>query len=205
MRNYEIKNEMKIIGLTGGIGTGKSTVSAYLMKKGCYILDADKISRELTSAGGKAIESIRQTFGDEVFFDDGTLNRKKLGEIVFSDSHKLEILQELTTQKVVEKIYEELKRLKREGFSGIVVIDAPLLFECNMQTLTDENWLVTADLQVRIERIIKRDELPEDRILDRINNQMSDEKKSELADHVIDNSGNLVQLYLQIDSLIERA
>ncbi|MBR6585496.1 MAG: dephospho-CoA kinase [Firmicutes bacterium] len=195
---------MKIIGLTGGIGTGKSTVSAYLKEKGCVILDADKMSRQLTAPGGDALPAIRRTFGDEVFYDDGTLDRKKLGSIVFNDADKLKALEEITTQKVVEQTIDGLVRLRKASYNGIVIIDAPLLFECGMQVLAEENWLVTAGLEVRIERIIKRDGLDRQSILDRINNQMNDEEKMTMADYVIDNSGNLESLYQQIDKLIER-
>ena len=195
---------MKIIGLTGGIGTGKSTVSAYLKEKGCVILDADKMSRQLTAPGGDALPAIRRTFGDEVFYDDGTLDRKKLGSIVFNDADKLKALEEIATQKVVEQTIDGLVRLRKASYNGIVIIDAPLLFECGMQVLAEENWLVTAGLKVRIERIIKRDGLDRQSILDRINNQMNDEEKMTMADYVIDNSGNLESLYQQIDKLIER-
>lgn len=195
---------MKIIGLTGGIGTGKSTVSAYLKEKGCVILDADKMSRQLTAPGGDALPAIRRTFGDEVFYDDGTLDRKKLGSIVFNDADKLKALEEITTQKVVEQTIDGLVRLRKASYNGIVIIDAPLLFECGMQVLAEENWLVTAGLEVRIERIIKRDGLDRQSILDRINNQMNDEEKMTMADYVIDNSDNLESLYQQIDKLIER-
>ena len=195
---------MKIIGLTGGIGTGKSTVSAYLKEKGCIILDADRMSRQLTAAGGAALPAIREIFGDEVFFDDGTLDRKKLGNIVFNDQTKLRQLEKITTEKVVEQTEAELENLWKNDFTGIVVIDAPLLFECNMQTMADENWLVTADLELRLERIAKRDGLDRQSILDRINNQMSDDEKIAIADYVIDNSGNLSDLYRQIDKLVER-
>ena len=195
---------MKIIGLTGGIGTGKSTVSAYLKEKGCIILDADRMSRQLTAAGGAALPAIREIFDDEVFFDDCTLDRKKLGNIVFNDQTKLRQLEKITTEKVVEQTEAELENLWKNDFTGIVVIDAPLLFECNMQTMADENWLVTADLEIRLERIAKRDGLDRQSILDRINNQMSDDEKIAIADYVIDNSGNLSDLYRQIDKLVER-
>ena len=199
-----ILSNMKIIGLTGGIGTGKSTVSAYLKEKGCVILDADKMSRQLTAPGGAALPEIRKTFGDEVFFEDGTLDRKKLGSIVFNDKEKLKSLEKLTTEKVVEQTVDGLVRLRKADYSGIVIIDAPLLFECNMQELAQESWLVTTDLEVRIERIMKRDGLDRQSILDRINNQMSDVEKRAIADYVIDNSGSLENLYRQIEHLIER-
>ena len=120
---------MKVIGLTGGTGSGKSTVSAYLEEKGCCIIDADKISRKLTEKGGEALGPIRERFGTEVFFEDGSLNRKKLGSIVFNDNQKLKILEEITTDIVIRKTLETVERLKAEGIQNVVVLDAPLLFE----------------------------------------------------------------------------
>lgn len=195
---------MKVIGLTGGTGSGKSTVSAYLKEKGCYIIDADKISRELTEKGGEALEPIRERFGEEVFLEDGSLDRKKLGSIVFNDNQKLKILEGITTDIVIKKTLEDVKKLKTEGKAGIVVLDAPLLFECGMKDCTDENWLVTCEKEMRIQRLMSRDGLGRKSILDRMANQLSDEEKLLLTDYVIDNSTNLTELYSQIDRLIER-
>lgn len=196
---------MKVIGLTGGTGSGKSTVAAYLEKKGCIIIDADKISRDLTKPGGEALEPIRRRFGADVFFEDGSLDRKKLGGIVFSDDAKLRSLEEITTDIVIKKILEKVEHLKKNGFNGTVILDAPLLFECGMKDCTDENWLVTCDLENRIQRLIDRDGISRQSILDRMANQLSDEQKRMMADHVIENSGSLTELYSRIDRFIERA
>ena len=195
---------MKIIGLTGGIGTGKSTVSSYLAEKGCIILDADAISRKMTEKDAPALATIEMTFGSEYINDDGSLNRKALGDLVFNDSHKLKQLQSIITQKVVEFIENTIKDLKFEGFQGIIVVDAPLLFECGMQNICDENWLVVADLQNRIARVSKRDGLSEEQILARINNQMSREEQEKLSQCILDNSGTLDELKEQIDFHLER-
>lgn len=194
---------MKVIGLTGGTGSGKSTVSAYLKDKGCFVIDADRISRELTAPGGEALGPIRERFGSRVFFEDGTLDRKKLGEMVFTDEEKLRSLEEITTRTVIKRIGEILDGLEKEGFEGIAVLDAPLLFECGMQDCADENWLVVADHERRIRRLMKRDGLDRENILQRMANQMSDEEKSLLADRVIDNSGSLEELQTRIDGILE--
>ena len=196
---------MKVIGLTGGTGSGKSTVAAYLEKKGCIIIDADKISRDLTKPGGEALEPIRRRFGADVFFEDGSLDRKKLGGIVFSDDAKLRSLEEITTDIVIKKILEKVEHLKKNGFNGTVILDAPLLFECGMKDCTDDNWLVTCDLENRIQRLIDRDGISRQSILDRMANQLSDEQKRMMADRVIENSGSLTELYSRIDRFIERA
>lgn len=195
---------MIVIGLTGGIGTGKSTVSDYLRKKGCIILDADDISRKMTEAGMPALSIIQNVFGNEVINSDGSLNRHKLGDIVFNNRDKLQKLQQIITTEVVDNINRNLSQLQSEHCDNIVVIDAPLLFECGMENIADENWLVISEMSVRIKRVKERDNLSEEQIIARINNQMSQEDKEKLSDYVLDNSGSLQQLYEQIDDNLER-
>lgn len=195
---------MIVIGLTGGIGTGKSTVSDYLKKKGCLIIDADALSREMTQKGKPAVKEIAIAFGNHLVDEEGNLDRKALGKIVFNDKKKLDILQAIITNKVVEYIEESISSLKTDNYDGIVVIDAPLLFECGMEHMSDENWLVTTDLDVRLERVKKRDGLSEEEILSRINNQMSQEDKEKKSNCVLNNSGSLEELYSQIDKNLER-
>ncbi len=195
---------MKTIGLTGGIGTGKSTVSNYLKNRGCIILDADDISRRMTDKESPALVEIADHFGSHLILKDGNLDRKALGNIVFNDKQKLDKLQSIITDKVVEEINRNLVTLKAEKCDKIVVIDAPLLFECGMESLADENWLVSADLDVRIKRVMKRDKLSKEEILSRISNQMSQEDKEKLSQFILDNSGSLEDLYKQIDAGLER-
>lgn len=195
---------MKVIGLTGGTGSGKSTVAAYLREKGCYIIDADKISRTLTAKGGEALGPIKERFGKEVFSDDGSLDRKKLGSIVFADEKKLRMLEEITTNIVIEKTLQRIEELRSSGNEKTVIIDAPLLFECGMNDCADENWLVICEQEDRINRLILRDGIERQSIMDRMANQLSDDEKILMADVIIDNSGSLKDLYCQIDKLIER-
>lgn len=195
---------MFTIGLTGGIGTGKSTVSSYLKEKGCLILDADAISRQMTEKGQPALEEISKTFGSDLIKEDGSLDRQALGNIVFNDKKKLDILQSIITNKVVEYINNKLFQLKTEKVEDIVIIDAPLLYECNMENIADENWLVSAALDVRLKRVGERDGLSKEQILSRIANQMSQEDKEKLSHVILDNSGSLENLYNQIDLNLER-
>ena len=195
---------MRVIGITGGIGSGKSTVSNYLREKGIYIIDADKISRDLTKKDGEALPFIREAFGDSVFNFDGTLNRKKLSDIVFKDKEKLSILQSFTTDVVNMKMKNEVEVLKMEGEKDIVVLDIPLLFETGDQEFCDETWLVTCDNEKRIERVAKRDSIEAESIRNRILNQMPDDKKKKLATYIIDNNSNLENLYKQIDILLQK-
>ena len=194
---------MIIIGLTGGIGTGKSTVSNYLKEHNCLILDADAISRQMTEKGQPALIDIAKAFGEDLLVD-GVLDRQALGNIVFNDKKKLDILQSIITNKVVEYINIRIEELKAERYNGIVVIDAPLLFECGMEGIADENWLVSASLDVRLQRVSQRDGLSEEQILSRINNQMPQEEKEKLSQVILDNSGSLEDLYKQINENLER-
>lgn len=194
---------MKVIGLTGGIGTGKSTVSAYLREKGCRIIDADRMAHQMTEKGSPCLAEIKAAFGKEVFLEDGSLNRKKLGETVFADPVKKERLEQIITQKVIEKTLAEIERSRRQQ-EKLVVLDAPLLFECGMQGDTDENWLVTCDKKIRFARIAARDGLSSEEIEKRMRNQMPTEQKEKLADRIIDNSRDLPWLYAQIDAQLAR-
>ena len=195
---------MKIIGLTGGIGTGKSTVSAYLAQKGCKIIDADLISHQMTEAGSPCLAEIRDAFGEDVFLRDGNLDRKKVGRLVFADATKKKTLEQIITRRVIEKTLRILQDCRAQQ-EALVVLDAPLLFECGMQRYTDETWLVVCRTETRLRRIAARDGLAEEDIQKRIANQMSTEQKEKLADCIIDNSRDLAWLYAQIDTLLAKS
>ena len=195
---------MKVIGLTGGIGTGKSTVSAYLKQKNIPVVDADQIAREITAPGSPVLDDIRALLGDDVFFEDGTMDRQKVASIIFSNQEILSAYEALTTAEAVRRCISELDEYRQQGIYDMAVLDAPLLFECGLESQTDEDWVVDADLEVRISRVMARDGISRQAIMDRIHRQMSSEKKRELADFVIDNSGSLDELHVQIDQLLER-
>lgn len=141
-----------VIGITGGTGAGKSVISNYLKEKGAIIIDADILSREITKEGGIAMPEIDKAFPGVI--KDGVLDRKALGKIVFSDSGKLSVLNEIT-HKYIKKLTEE----KIENAEGLIVLDAPLLFEAGEDKLCDKIIFVTADDDVRIKRIMARDNL----------------------------------------------
>ena len=195
---------MKIIGLTGGIGTGKSTVSAYHAQKGCKIIDADLISHQMTEAGSPCLAEIKAAFGEDVFLRDGNLDRKKVGRLVFADATKKKTLEQIITRRVIEKTLRILQDCRAQQ-EDLVVLDAPLLFECGMQRYTDETWLVVCRTETRLRRIAARDGLAEEDIQKRIANQMSTEQKEKLADYIIDNSRDLAWLYAQVDTLLAKS
>lgn len=195
---------MIIVGLTGGIGSGKSTVSDYLKRKGCLIIDADEISRAATAPGGPALEPILREFGAGVFSEDGTLDRKKMSEIVFSDTISRNKLEDIVVTIVINEFHAQIEHLKEEDYKGIVVFDAPLLFEFGMEKYVDESWFVTASLEARVSRVVKRDRITRGEVMDRINSQMPSWEKEKLADYTINNSFDLKWLYDQLDSLLYR-
>ncbi len=194
---------MKVIGLTGGIGAGKSTVSDFLRQKGCRIIDADRIAHEITETGSPVLGQIAEAFGAEMIRPDGSLDRKALAAVVFSDPTEKEKLEAITTARVAELVRQQLETLRAQGGEGLVFVDAPLLFEAGVDALTDQVWLVDADLQVRIARTMERDRAGREEILQRIANQMPDEEKRARAHVIIDNSKGKDELYQRVEGLLK--
>lgn len=192
---------MKVIGLTGGIASGKSTVSNYLKELGVIVIDADIVSREIVEKGQPALKEIVENFGKEVLRSDGTLNRKHLGTIVFSDPQKLQVLNKITHKRIIENIEEKIKYYKHRGNVKAIFIDAALLIEMKMYFLTDEIWLITANKEIQLERLMLRDNLSFEEAMNRINSQMSLEKKKEVSDVIIDNSKDYNYLKDQVEDL----
>lgn len=195
---------MKIIGLTGGIGAGKSTVTEILIKEGYPVIDADRISRKITEKGSPVLEKIAGVFGNDMILPGGELDRKKLASLVFSDSEKRLRLEEITTKEVVRIIAEKLDRMKSRGQTGPVFIDAPLLFESGADRLTDLVWTVDADISVRIERVCARDGATPQEVRDRIAAQMSSSRRAERSAEVIDNSKGKEELCRQVKELLKK-
>ena len=185
----------KVIGLTGGIASGKSTVSKKLKELGCYIADADEVSRTLLYPGGAAFEEAKRVFSEFVG-KDGLFDRRALGAHVFSDKEALLKLNSITHPVIVKLISEDIK-----DRNGIIIIDAPLLIEVGLNTLCDKVWLVVADRQTRIERAAKRSGLSYEETAARIDSQMSDEEKMKYADTVIDNYGSIEDLEKCVERL----
>lgn len=193
---------MITIGLTGCIGSGKSTVTEFLESKNYKIIDADRISHEVTEKGSVTLKKLALAFGDDIITADGSLDRKKLAGIVFSDAEKKEILESIVTAEVINVCNRKCEEYKNAGTEKIIFVDAPLLFECGMNKDMDYVWVVTADMDVRVERVMKRDCADREDVIARIRNQMSDEEKIAGADDVIDNSKDLEALYSQVEELI---
>ena len=194
---------MKVIGITGGIGSGKSTVSNIIKNNNFPLIDCDEISRELTQNDDAVLSEISRCFGDSVFDDNGNLLRQELANIVFSDSSKKKILEDIVVTRIFEIVRDDLSKHRSLG-TKLVFIDAPLLIETGLNRLCDICVLVTADIETRINRVEKRDGISRDRVLERINNQMPESEKKAVADELIDNSGSIEYLNNSVERLINK-
>jgi dephospho-CoA kinase len=192
---------LKIIGVTGGIGSGKSTVSRILRDLGAKIISADKIARDIVYKGEKALLEIVEHFGDEILTGNGELDRKKLGTIVFGDNEKLEILNSITHKYIAEKIVNIAEQFKTENKSGILVIEAPIPVEHGFIDIVDQVWVVTADIEVRVKRIIERDGITREEALNRINSQKKESEYLDIADEVLVNNGEIEELEKEVARL----
>ena len=189
----------RVIGLTGGIGTGKSTVSSFLKEKGFEIIDADIIAREIVEPGNKALRDIEKAFGSEYICADGTLDRKKLGKAVFDSVEKKQLLDSIMIAEIKDEIMK-----RAQACEGICFVDAPLLFEAGLADMMDEIIVVDAEADIRIRRVCDRDGITAEDVRKRISMQMPSEEKIRLSDIVIDNSGNREELYRQLEELVKR-
>ena len=190
---------MFVLGITGGIGSGKSTVSGILAEKGLLVLDADEISRAVTAAGGRAIPEIAATFGNKVITGTGARNRRGMSDIAFGDKKKLDELSTIIHRHVFEQIDETLAKEKEKG-SKCVVLDVPIPVN-KFRELCDQIWVVTCDKDVRLARLQKRG-MEKDEAERRIAVQMTDDEYCELGDHSIDNSWDLDDLKDKVEVLI---
>ena len=176
---------MKPIGITGGIGSGKSTIAKVFMSIGYPVYNSDTRAKELINSNEKLINSIKLSFGDDLYNSQG-LDRKKMASIVFNNPEKLELLNSII-HPTVGKDFEKWIDLQNTSF---ILKEAAILFETGIYKSLHKTILVSAPQETRIERVIKRDNTNQEEVLSRMNNQWSEEKKTELADYVIDNSGN---------------
>ncbi len=194
-----MNKQRRLIGLTGGIATGKSTVSNYLADKyHIPVLDADVFAKEAVKTGSKILNQIFQRYGDRIKLPDGSLNRSALGDIIFNDSSEKQWLENQIHPYVRDRFTSELKKITAET----VVLSIPLLFEANLTPLVTEIWVVFCDEAVQLQRLQKRNNLSLEQAQARIKNQIPLTEKIALADVVIDNNANLASLCQQCDRCI---
>ena len=183
---------MLVVGLTGNIGCGKSSLSDIFRAEGIKIIDADIIARQIYE-DEKLLRKVYETFGNDIKNEEGSLNRKALGRIVFSDDEKLIQLNKLTHPVIRQKVSDEIEEYKSQN-EEIVILDAALLVESDYLNFIDKLLVVTCKENIQIERIIARDNCSIEEALGRIKSQMNQENKVKYADYVIDNSATLSEL-----------
>ena len=191
----------KIIGITGGIASGKSTVTEFLRQKGFQVVDADAVVHQRQKPRGRLFQILVEHFGEKVLLENGELNRPLLASLIFSNPEE----QEWSKRAQGEIIREELAALRNQfaQTGTLFFMDIPLLFEQNYASWFDETWLVYVNRDVQLERLMKRDQISKEAAESRLNSQWPLERKISLASHSLDNNGNQEQLIAQVVQLFE--
>ncbi len=208
--NSNKKEAPFVLGLTGGIGTGKSTAAGYLASRGLIHIDADAISRKLTEKvpgeDNPVLEEIERAFegadseDSGVLREDGSLDRKKMAELVFADPDQKKMLEDILFRQIIGEIR---RRIDAAGAGDLILLDVPLLFESGLDCLCRKVIVLTAEEAVRVQRVMERDGCSEEDVLARIRNQMPEEEKCARADFVVDNSGSREELAARLDQVLE--
>ncbi|HGZ9005534.1 TPA: dephospho-CoA kinase [Staphylococcus aureus] len=191
----------KVIGLTGGIASGKSTVSELLSVFSFKVVDADKAAREAVKKGSKGLAQVREVFGDEAIDENGEMNRRYMGDLVFNHPEKRLELNAIIHPIVRDIMEEEKQEYLKQGYN--VIMDIPLLFENELENTVDEVWVVYTSESIQMDRLMQRNNLSLEDAKARVYSQISIDKKSRMADHVIDNLGDKLELKQNLERLLE--
>ncbi|MCA1318666.1 dephospho-CoA kinase [Bacillus tianshenii] len=192
-----------IIGLTGGIASGKSTVAAMLKEYGLPIVDADVVARQVVEVGEETYNKLVSVFGQEILQEDKSLDRVKLGKLIFENKEKRERLNSIMHPSIRNRMKEETREYQEKGHRS-VVMDIPLLFESKLTHLVEKTLLVYVDEAVQLERLMKRNSLSKEDAMARITSQMPLREKVDLADEVIQNNGSLEETKEQLHAILKK-
>lgn len=188
----------RVIGVTGGIASGKSNVCSVLNELGYPVIDADKISFELSQKGMPIYKAIRESFGDDYLLENGEIDRKKLGKLIFKNSAAKLILNQISHPIILEEIKRQISSYK----DGLIFIEVPLLYEAKLEGLCDKVICVFLSKKLQVERLIEREGIDEDYALAKIHSQMDLYMKKSLADYVIDSKGSFDETKAQVINII---
>ena len=194
---------MKVIGLTGGIGSGKSTVSGFLAELGAVIIDADKVGHEALKPGTEVWREVVAAFGRQILTPDGNINREKLGQIVFRNSESLSKLNQIMHSWMYDMVKAQLEEYRKQG-AGVVVLEAPLLIEANWTSLVDEVWVTVASESTVLRRLKEKFGLTEPESLTRIHSQLPSEERVKHADVIIDTDCALDEVRARVRELWQK-
>ena len=192
-----------VIGITGGIASGKSLVASELARRGAFVIDVDQVARALVQPGEPALEEVIREFGARFRREDGTLDRRALGRLVFSDADALARLNEIMFPRLRAATEKQVREAVDRGYS-MIVVDAAVLYEAGLDALVDRVICVTADESVRVRRAMARSGLSRPEALDRVKAQVGLEEQARRADFVVENNGSPDDVARQVDLILER-
>ncbi|MCA1009903.1 dephospho-CoA kinase [Halobacillus halophilus] len=192
-----------VIGLTGSIASGKSTVSQMFSKFNIPVVDADQLSRKVVEPGEPAYNKIVEAFGFQILQEDRTIDRKRLGKIIFSDEEKRQQLNSIVHPQVRQEMLEERDAYKADGYPA-VVLDIPLLFESRLTSYVDRVMVVYVDEETQLKRLMERDQSEREEAEERIQSQLSIAEKAKMADAVIDNNGSIEESFQQLKDILHQ-
>lgn len=187
-------NNSLIVGITGGMGCGQTTLAKFLEEQGAKIVYADAIAHRIVDSDPEVRKQLTKAFGRNIYTRYGKLKRKVLGKVVFNDENQLHLLNGIVHPPMAAEIIEQIERAKESGKYAIIGVDAPLIFEANIERMFDVMVVVVSKMSNRVQRIKNRDDLPQKKIMERIRTQIPVDEKSKWADYVIQNDENLVEL-----------
>lgn len=190
------------IGLTGGIGSGKSTITKVLCEKGLKVVDADLIAREVLDTYPEIKKLIKINFGQQYFDDQGNLLRRELGELIFNNETKRKELDDIILPFIIKEIFNRLDDLEELG-EKVAFVDAPLLIETNINKMMNYNILVWVDKETQIKRVMLRDDFSRESALSRIDSQMDLDEKKKYVDYIVDNSNSIEDTKNQLRNLLK--
>ncbi|HIU34546.1 MAG TPA: dephospho-CoA kinase [Candidatus Pullichristensenella excrementigallinarum] len=199
-----LANKPYIVGVTGGIGSGKSEAAKYLATLGAMHVDADAISHELTSTDPETLREIQETFGEEVFTPEGCLDRKAMGEKTFSNEKDRRALEKILHPRIQRRMIQQIDEAAKQGVK-IVVLDVPLLFETGMDALCDETWVLAANLETQLARVMMRDHIEREDAMARVQSQMPAEEKQKRATYTISTERSIEKTQAELNSLYQQA
>lgn len=190
-----------VLGLTGGIASGKSTADSFFLKRNLPVIDSDVIAHDILNIGQLGYKKVISYFGQDILNSDRTLNRKKLGQIVFNDQSKLNVLNQITHPLIFSEIEDKITQNKLFK-KPVVIVDAPLLFETKVKDYCDKTLLIAVPEELQVQRLMTRDRLNKTEALNRIKTQMPLSQKEKLADYVITNTGTIKELETKLANLL---